>query len=355
MTRTNQPRSPTDRPRSETDVFDFHLPSLHSHRIYDTPAIYDMNFIIRDFEEEALFLTEIYGDHAQNQDSSMKIKVLEFGSGPGRHITTGYGLNILKPGSIGIDSNPKMVEYAKMRSETNTFDVGDMCDYDGKNTFDACWVLLNTLAHATSLDGFLESVSKSLRPGGVCVVEMFSSEDVERFKDGTAEPEDWIVEFDGEEYTSLTKTEELEGHKIQEDDVVTLSSSYGPARPDAYDSKTSMLDIDLEVKVVVNDKRGDVKVDKVFGEGAGKMRVVEVEELAKGCEEYGMELVRDANEGLGGWRELSWENVEEEVGEDLEGIEGEGEGGGEVEGKGEEEGEEQVNDDRWICVLRKKI
>lgn len=114
-----------------------------------------------------------------------------------------------------------------------------------------------------------------------------------------------------------------------------------------------MLDIDLEVKVVVNDKRGDVKVDKVFGEGAGKMRVVEVEELAKGCEKYGMELVRDANEGLGGWRELSWENVEEE-GEDLEGIEEEGEGGGEVEGEGKEEGEEEVNDDRWICVLRKK-
>ena len=48
---------------------------LLAHKIYDSPEIYDMNFIIRDFEEEALFLTEIYGDYAQNQSDEMKVSL----------------------------------------------------------------------------------------------------------------------------------------------------------------------------------------------------------------------------------------------------------------------------------------
>ncbi|GMH83555.1 hypothetical protein TrST_g7136 [Triparma strigata] len=318
-----------------------------------------MNFIIRDFEEEALFLTEIYGDYAQNQSDEMKIKVLEFGSGPGRHITTGFNLSILAPGSVGVDSNPLMVSYARRLSPpsqpSESFELGDMCDYDGKGTFDACWVLLNTLAHVSTLAGFLESVERSLRPGGVAVVEMFSPEDVERFKAKEKEPDDWIVEFDGGEYIDLTKSKEIEGHELKVDDVVILSSRYGPEGADAFDEATSMLGIDLEVKVTVIDKLGEVKVDRVFGEGAGKMRVVEVDELAKEAKRVGLELIRDANDGLGGWRELSWENDEGfEDEEEVEGVEEEAPTESEEDFEDDFE-EDLVNDDRWICVLRKKL
>ena len=88
--------------------------------IYDSPSLYDIVFsTVRDFEEEILFLSEIYGDLALSSaadgdgDTGLKMKVLEIGSGPGRHIKTGEELGVLKEGSLGIDLSSEMVDYAR--------------------------------------------------------------------------------------------------------------------------------------------------------------------------------------------------------------------------------------------------
>ena len=82
--------------------------------------------------------------------------------------------------------NPNMVDYARRVTSLDSFQVGDMQTFEGDVDFDAVWVLLNTLAHTTSLPEFLATVSRALRPGGVCILEMFSAEDIKRFKSNKA-------------------------------------------------------------------------------------------------------------------------------------------------------------------------
>ena len=110
-----------------------------STNIYESPPLYDLVFsTVRDFEEEVLFLSEIYGDlslapeAAADDYDGLKMKVLEIGSGPGRHIKTGEDLGILKEGSVGIDLSSEMVEYArKVAQRQESYEVGDMHTYSG--------------------------------------------------------------------------------------------------------------------------------------------------------------------------------------------------------------------------------
>eukprot|EP00527_Entomoneis_sp_CCMP2396_P009758 CAMPEP_0198136418 /NCGR_PEP_ID=MMETSP1443-20131203/68_1 /TAXON_ID=186043 /ORGANISM="Entomoneis sp., Strain CCMP2396" /LENGTH=340 /DNA_ID=CAMNT_0043797633 /DNA_START=38 /DNA_END=1060 /DNA_ORIENTATION=+ len=157
-------------------------------RVYSMPALYDMAFGYRDFDEEVEFLL-----NAHKKISGFKAhRILDIAAGPARHGITALQLASDKDNlSVTcVDLSPEMAEYAqelaieglmeKERSnfhyiidDIRTFDVSG--DGNADQQFDSAWILLGSLQHLTKNSEVVQCLSRIhqvLRPNGTVIIEL---------------------------------------------------------------------------------------------------------------------------------------------------------------------------------------
>ena len=150
--------------------------------IYSMPALYDLAFGYRNFDEEIDFLV---GQHQALHDGKSPSRILELAAGPSRHCI--YSLQSSKVSSItAIDTSLEMIDYAKTIAaeelDIDTFESsfnylqGDMSKFETKSeSFDSAWILLGSLQHLTEntqVISCFESIHKSLVTGGTLILEL---------------------------------------------------------------------------------------------------------------------------------------------------------------------------------------
>ncbi|ROZ93797.1 class I SAM-dependent methyltransferase [Gordonia sp. OPL2] len=136
--------------------------------------------------DESLRLLDLDGDE----------KVLDIGCGDG--FVTAQIADRLPHGSIvGIDPSPRMIEAARRRDTTATFDAGNVMTVDASGEFDVV-TSFNALHWVHDQATAMRNIAAALRPDGrsllvfVCAGPRRSLEDVAM--DVTAEPR-WVDEF----------------------------------------------------------------------------------------------------------------------------------------------------------------
>lgn len=159
--------------------------------IYSLPALYDLAFGYRNYEEEVEFLVH---QHQKLHGDRLPHRILELAAGPARHSLA------LLDGGIGafvtaLDNAPAMRDYGLELAATELdvesqkyldYHLGDMADFDltGDNLdkeapqrrlYDSAWLLLGSLQHLTTNDKVLDCfrcVHKHLAVGGTFILEL---------------------------------------------------------------------------------------------------------------------------------------------------------------------------------------
>ena len=185
--------------------------------IYSLPALYDLAFGYRSYEDEVDFLLGAHEKHS-NVGGSPPTRVLELAAGPARHCLTALSLQDSPVESVtAVDLSPEMEEYAKQlaKEELSTeqrdsfhYICGDMRhSLDAVEPFDSVWILLGSLQHLQTNDDVIscfQSACRALKPGGTMIIELphpretFSM--VECTKNGWEVP---LEDEDGEECGKL--------------------------------------------------------------------------------------------------------------------------------------------------------
>ena len=141
-----------------------------SNSVYDSPAVYDAAFGLRDFDAETQFLVDACRRHGPCPSPKAW---LELACGPGRHTRLAafdHGLR-----AVGLDLSPAMVDYAQQEAARDCqpqqlgvgtsgnsaqplFVHGDMCTAQThaavaeSGPYDIICLLLGSLSHLTRLD-----------------------------------------------------------------------------------------------------------------------------------------------------------------------------------------------------------
>lgn len=151
-------------------------------KIYSMPAMYDMAFGYRNFDEEIEFLVE---QHQLLHDGKGPDRVLELAAGPARHCIYALQSSMVKS-ATALDNSMEMVEYstdiAAHELDVDTFESSfsylqkDMSNFEVDcEPFNSAWILLGSLQHMTTNDKVIscfESINKSLVPGGTMIIEL---------------------------------------------------------------------------------------------------------------------------------------------------------------------------------------
>jgi SAM-dependent methyltransferase len=167
-------------------------------RIYSRPALYDLAFGYRNYEEEVRFLLDSHEKYStSSEDSSAKLmNVIELAAGPARHaISALRHFSSKVNSSTAVDISKDMIEYALETADEELGDsgVGGMRDkfqyieedmrYIGQTdghpmkpgAFDSAWILLGSMAHLTTNDDVIScfsSASHLLCQGGTMIIEL---------------------------------------------------------------------------------------------------------------------------------------------------------------------------------------
>lgn len=168
---------------------------LQAENIYSRPALYDLAFGYRNYEEEVKFLLDVHDKHSTVQNSE-NMHILELAAGPARHTITALRDSSSRVKSCtAVDLCPNMVEYSNeiANEELGDKDTGGIRDnfhyilndmrtvsqmnQSGlqKNFFDTAWILLGSMQHLTTNDDVIEcfsSTSMLLKEGGTLVIEL---------------------------------------------------------------------------------------------------------------------------------------------------------------------------------------
>lgn len=202
--------------------------------IYSLPALYDLAFGYRNYDEEVRFLLHAHRTHStggrrgrgpdgddddaegrrggeeEEEEEDCGIRVLELAAGPARHSLAALSDPDARVRSAtAVDLCPDMVEYGNEnadlelgndgpRREAFRYVLGDMRTFDSSDDgkeegeeeeeesdaaaaaavagpFDTAWILLGSMQHLTTNSDVVscfESVARSLRPGGTLVLEL---------------------------------------------------------------------------------------------------------------------------------------------------------------------------------------
>lgn len=146
------------------------------------PALYDMAFGYRNFDEEIEFLVE---QHQMLHEGKGPDRVLELAAGPARHCIYALQSSMVKS-ATALDNSMDMVEYstdiAARELDIDTFETAfsylqkDMSNFEVDcDPFDSAWILLGSLQHMTTNDKVIscfESINKSLVQGGTLIIEL---------------------------------------------------------------------------------------------------------------------------------------------------------------------------------------
>lgn len=167
--------------------------------IYDHPLAYDVAFSYRDVMQEVDFLESVMDEHARPSSCNT---VFEIGCGPARHC-----LELARRGKhcIGIDNNPKMLEYSEKKARREGLEhmklvQADMRDFEIDIQADLVCCLLGTLSHLHTeedLTRTFQACAQHNRPGGLLVLEI--SHPAELFDGSLMDPQGdaWEAEEDG--------------------------------------------------------------------------------------------------------------------------------------------------------------
>ena len=138
------------------------------------PALYDLAFGYRNYEEEVDFLVE---QHQLLHEGQPPRRVLELAAGPARHCLEALQQSYIQT-ATALDVSTEMIEYAKeLASEEldNTYSFeyiqGDMTNFDAntvhatnsEDAFDSAWILLGSLQHLTTNEEVQFATSQSHR------------------------------------------------------------------------------------------------------------------------------------------------------------------------------------------------
>ena len=150
--------------------------------IYSMPALYDMAFGYRNYEEEVDFLVQ---QHQLLHEGTPPYKILELAAGPARHCIYALASSMVRS-ATAMDLAPEMVAYGmeiaehEMEDEPEilkNFDYiqGDMTSFEVEEQFDSAWILLGSLQHLTKNEQVIscfQCIHKALKPGGTLVLEL---------------------------------------------------------------------------------------------------------------------------------------------------------------------------------------
>lgn len=164
--------------------------------IYSRPALYDLAFGYRNYEEEVRFLIESHQKYSDPTDSGRDesvphLNLMEIAAGPARHSITAlrnFGSSVNS--CTAVDLSTDMINYSKEVADEELGDAGiggkrdsfnyiqsDMRDIQSikKESIDAGWILLGSMQHLTTNDDVIscfQSISKLLRKGGTLTLEL---------------------------------------------------------------------------------------------------------------------------------------------------------------------------------------
>jgi SAM-dependent methyltransferase len=152
-------------------------------QIYSMPALYDLAFGYRNYEDEVLFLI---GQHQALHDGEAPARILELAAGPARHSIYALQSSLVKA-ATALDNAPEMVEYGQTLAAAEldvdsldcfTYTKENMEEFDlsdDKSLFDSAWILLGSLQHLTTNSQAIscfQSIHNSLAPGGTFILEL---------------------------------------------------------------------------------------------------------------------------------------------------------------------------------------
>jgi SAM-dependent methyltransferase len=225
--------------------------SNNNSSIYSQPALYDLAFGYRDFDEEVAFLRQCHQTAMANSGlpGSLPRRILEVAAGPGRHALTalqhlGDDEEDDHDSDAGIttrvdclDRSPDMAAYAQELSvellavdeqEAYTYHVGDMRDFsitddvDQPVTFETAWILLGSLQHLTTnadVRACLSRIRESLVPHGTLIVELPHPK--ESFALGACTRNAWAVPLEDDQGLDSGQLEILWGDEEDAFDAIT--------------------------------------------------------------------------------------------------------------------------------------
>jgi SAM-dependent methyltransferase len=166
-------------------------PAPPKRRIYSMPALYDLAFGYRNYEEEVDFLI---GQHQALHEGKPPSRTLELAAGPARHSICALQSSQVQA-ATAVDNSPEMVDYGRDialheldvdSQESFTYATEDMSDFDfeqlagdgdvnGDLLFDSAWILLGSLQHLTTNEKVMscfESIHRALSPRGTLIIEL---------------------------------------------------------------------------------------------------------------------------------------------------------------------------------------
>ncbi len=140
--------------------------------IYSRPALYDLAFGYRNYDEEVKFLLDVHEEYSTGENkNSDGCNILELAAGPARHTITALRNNGLGSVSVNsctaVDLSEDMVQYSNEIADEELGDAGyggmrdrfkyileDMrtIDKSGQlqpSSFDSAWILLGSMQHLT--------------------------------------------------------------------------------------------------------------------------------------------------------------------------------------------------------------
>lgn len=196
----NEKNEKNDNPKNESSP----ITTTSGSNIYSLPALYDLAFGYRNYEDEVSFLIETHERLTQRPPSS----VLELAAGPARHCLTALSQNSISA-ATAVDLSPEMVEYARTLAEEEFSDqqrqalslvCGDMRNLtlgEAEDSFDTAWILLGSLQHLQTNQDVLACFSclhSLLKNKGTLLLELPHPR--ETFSMGECTKNGWQVPLD---------------------------------------------------------------------------------------------------------------------------------------------------------------
>lgn len=166
--------------------------------IYSLPALYDLAFGYRSYDDEVAFLLDAHAKYAGSEyNGSGPTDILELAAGPARHSIASLRFDgTTVKTATAVDISPDMVKYGMENADAELGDAGsgglrdaftylegDMrkfCtaadDHSARSeSIDSAWILLGSMQHLTTNDDVIEcfeSTARALRAGGTMLVEL---------------------------------------------------------------------------------------------------------------------------------------------------------------------------------------
>ena len=159
-------------------------PSLTAGNIYSMPALYDLAFGYRNFDDEVDFL--LFAHQKYSSTGQAPRAALELAAGPARHAIESLRMEQSPiQTATAIDFSQDMVTYGTALADKelnenlrSSFQYlqGDMRDFTTfPHMFDTAWILLGSLQHMTTNKDALacfRTVHSALNPGGTLILEL---------------------------------------------------------------------------------------------------------------------------------------------------------------------------------------